>query len=62
MTAGRGGRRPGSGARGALADWKVGELLSMRRRGATLREIASRFSLSERTVSRYLRRFGHDGG
>ena len=57
---GRGGRRPGSGMRSALADWEVGELLSMRRRGATLREIARRFSLSERTVSRYLRRYGDE--
>lgn len=44
-----------------LADWEVDELLMMRRRGATLEEIAMRFSLSERTVSNYLRRFGRDG-
>lgn len=43
-----------------LSDWEVEELLTMRRRGATLSEIAYRFDLSERTVARYLRRFGGD--
>ena len=63
MTAGRGGRRPGAGAKPALSDWEVDELLSMRRRGASLREVAARFSLSERTVRRYMSRLaGGDGG
>ena len=63
MTAGRGGRRPGAGARPALSDWEVDELLTMRRRGASVAEVAARFSLTERTVSRYLRRFaGGEGG
>ena len=53
------GRR-GSGLK--LAGWEVEELLSMRRRGAAIREIAERFGLSERSVHRYLRRFGRDGG
>ena len=63
MTAGRGGRRPGAGAKPALSDWEVDELIAMRRRGASLEEISMRFSLTERTVRRYLRRFaGGDGG
>ncbi len=63
MTAGRGGRRPGAGAKPALSDWEVDELLMMRRRGASLEEISMRFSLTERTVRRYLRRHaGGDGG
>lgn len=56
VMSGRGGRRPGSGAKRALADWEADELLMMRRRGARVAEIASRFSLSERSVYRYLRR------
>lgn len=62
--AGHGGRREGSGrpvGRLALSDWEVAELLSMHRRGASKRAIASRFGLSERTVRRYLRRFGDEG-
>lgn len=63
MTAGRGGRRPGSGAKPALSEWEVDELLMMRRRGASLAEIAARFYLSERTVYRYIRRCaGGEGG
>ena len=58
--AGHGGRRPGAGARPALSDWEVDELIAMRRRGASVAEVAARFSLSERTVRRYLRR--HAGG
>ena len=64
VTAGWGGRREGAGRPGgrlALADWEIDELLSMHRRGASLSEIATRFSLSRRTVARYLRRFGDDG-
>lgn len=52
--------RKGQGCK--LAGWEVEELLSMRRRGAAVREIAARFGVSERTVHRYLRRFGRDGG
>lgn len=60
---GRGGRRPGAGAKPALSDWEVDELLMMRRRGASVAGIAARFSLSERTVRRYLRRLaGGEGG
>lgn len=59
--AGHGGRREGAGVKLALADWEVDELLMMRRRGATLEEISMRFSLTERTVRKYLRRFGDDG-
>lgn len=63
MTAGRGGRRPGAGAKPALSDWEVDELLAMRRRGASVAEMAARFSLSERTVRRYMSRLaGGDGG
>lgn len=51
--------REGQGRK--LADWEVEELLAMRRRGASLREVADCFGLSERTVSRYLRRYGDDG-
>ena len=58
---GRGGRRDGSGAKLALAGWEVDELLTMRRRGASVSQIAARFSLSERTVYRYLRRCCDDG-
>ena len=55
----RGGRR-GQGAK--LSGWEVDELLAMRRRGATLAEIAARYRLSERTVSRYVRRAREEGG
>lgn len=44
----------------ALSDWEVDELIAMRSRGASVAEVAARFSLSERTVRRYLRR--HAGG
>lgn len=60
VMAGHGGSRTGSGRCPALADWEVDELLMMRRRGATLEEISMRFSLTERTVRKYLRRFGHE--
>ena len=63
MTAGHGGRRPGAGARPALSDWEVDELIAMRRRGASVAEMAARFSLSERTVRRYmLLHAGGEGG
>lgn len=61
VMAGHGGGRRGAGAKLALADWEVDELLMMRRRGASVAEIAMRFSLSEHTVRNYLRRFGRDG-
>ena len=61
VMAGRGGRREGAGARLALADWEIDELLMMRRRGASLEEISMRFSLHKRTVISYLRRFGDEG-
>lgn len=47
--------------RKALADWEADELRLMRRRGATLRELADRFCLSERTVERYLRDYAERG-
>ena len=60
MVTGWGGSRRGAGSKPALSDWEVDELLMMRRRGASLAEIATAFSLSERTVRRYLRR--REGG
>ena len=41
--------------RKALADWEADELRLMRSRGASLRELADRFCVSERTVERYLK-------
>ena len=58
---GRGGRRPGAGMPRRLSDWEADELRLMRRRGATLREIADRFRLSERTATRYLRDYAERG-
>ena len=39
--------------RKALADWEAKELRLLRSRGASLRELAERFCVSERTVERY---------
>lgn len=41
--------------RKALADWEAEELRLLRSRGASLRELAERFCVSERTVERYVK-------
>lgn len=48
----------------ALSDWEADELRALRRRGESLRALAARYGVSERTVSRYLRRCDgeRDGG
>ena len=56
--AGWGGHRSGAGAKRLLSDWEVEEMRSLRRRGASLRELASLYGVCERTVGRYLREYG----
>ena len=47
--------------RKALADWEADELRLMRSRGASMRELADRFCVSERTVERYLKDYAERG-
>lgn len=48
--------REGQGRK--LSDWEAEEMASMRRGGATVRELAEQYGVCERTVSRYLRKVG----
>lgn len=45
-----------------LSDWELDELLHYRRRGWSLGELANYYGLSERTVSRYIKRARRDSG
>lgn len=46
----------------ALSEWEIDELPHHRRRGWSLQALASYYGVSERTVSRYLRRARRDSG